>query len=147
MIYSVMTGGPLLGANVTFVDVRDISKGVLCAFTKERVTVDGKRFILNATDPMPGIALNDHVKKSHPEVPGAKLAMNDMMISVVMWLGRNIPFLKEPLQYNEFYDKYLQQQVTYDNTRSKTVLGIGSYRSIDDTCRDAAESMKPFIAR
>jgi len=145
-IYSVMTGRTLFETNITFVDVRDICKGVLCAFTKDKVTVDGKRFILNATDPMPcRTALNDYVKKSHPEIPGAKLYMNATIASVAIWLGRNVSFLSKPLQYNEFYDKFLQQRGSYDNTRSKDVLGIGSYRSMDDTCRDTAESMKPFI--
>ncbi|OEU23199.1 hypothetical protein FRACYDRAFT_267481, partial [Fragilariopsis cylindrus CCMP1102] len=141
-----MTGRTLFETNITFVDVRDICKGVLCAFTKDKVTVDGKRFILNATDPMPcRTALNDYVKKSHPEIPGAKLYMNATIASVAIWLGRNVSFLSKPLQYNEFYDKFLQQRGSYDNTRSKDVLGIGSYRSMDDTCRDTAESMKPFI--
>jgi hypothetical protein len=147
MVYSVMTGCRLWKfGSLTFVDVRDICKGVLCVFAKERLAVDGKRFILNATPPMSGMALNNYVKQSHPEVPGATWDMNEMMLNVVMWLGRNIPFLREPLHYNEFYDKYLQQQLSYDNKRSKDVLGIGSYRSMEDTCRDTAESMKPFIA-
>jgi hypothetical protein len=99
---------------------------------------------LNATESR---KLDDYVKKSHPEAKGSNPALSPMVANVYMWLGKNLPFLRNAMGYTEFKAAHFEREdiLRYDNSQSKAVLGLGSYRSVDNTCRDAANSIKPFI--
>lgn len=153
MIRNILLGTPLLNFNMTFVDVRDVAKGVILALTKPQDdndeainTINGKRFILNATEPQDSVQyLNESVRKSVPNAKGATPLFNDQLTNTVFWLGRNVPALRKLLRYFGYPDEYIKNLVRFDNTLSKEVLGIGSYRTMEDTCKVSAESMKPFL--
>lgn len=146
LIRNVLLGIPFVNFSMTFVDVRDVAKGVICALTRPQGTINGKRFILNATEPQDSVPyLNESVKKVFPDAKGATPLFNERRMNTVYWLGRNIPFLQKVLRYYGYPDEYIKKLVRFDNTSSKEVLGLGSYRSIEDTCKVSAESMQPFI--
>mmetsp|Transcript_26625 Transcript_26625/g.27054 ORF Transcript_26625/g.27054 Transcript_26625/m.27054 type:complete len:92 (+) Transcript_26625:493-768(+) len=87
------------------------------AFTKPKVEVSGKKFILNATE---SIRLNDHIKKSHPWAKGSKASLNPTVASIYMWLGKNIQFMSTVLVcWGAAYDR--QGILRYDSSQSKDV--------------------------
>jgi len=146
LIRSVLTGETMLNVPLSFVDVRDVAKGAVLAFTQDKDVVNGKRFILNATNPMNAMALNDIVRISHPNAKGGRpmIANPFGLFNAIVWLSKTFPFLQYPFGYKETWAEG-SRLMEFDNTQSKTVLGIGEYRSMEDTCRDAADSIQPFI--
>jgi len=150
LIRNVLLGIPFMNFCMTFVDVRDVAKGVLCVFTKSQEqavnTLHGKRFILNATKSQDSIPyLNKSVKKSFPDAKGTRPLFNDRKTNTVFWIGNYCPCLRKLLRYFGCPDEYSKKLVQFDNTQSKEVLGIGSYHTMEDTCFVSAESMEPFL--
>jgi len=106
-------------------DIRDVVKGALLAFTQGTETVGGKRFILNASvKPTKPTKLNNMVKKIHPDAKG--MTGGPTIESVFVWLGQHVPFLRKTLGYKEYWEMATRQFI-FDNALSKSVLGIGDY--------------------
>ena len=146
LIRNILLGIPFMNFSMSFVDVRDVAKGVICALARPQDVINGKRFILNATEPQDSVPyLNESVKKSFPDAKGATPLFNERRMDTMYWLGRNIPFLRKVLRYYGYPDEYITNLVRFDSKSSKEVLGIGSYHSMEDTCKVSAESMQPFL--
>jgi len=127
LVRDVLVGNPSpVDVPFNFVDVRDVAKGAVCAFTTSKDAVSSKRFILNATE---SLKLNEYVKKSHPEAKGSNPAFSPVVTNVYMWLGKNVPFLRNAIGYTEFKGARLDREgiLRFDNIQSKAVLGISSY--------------------
>jgi len=145
-IAAVLAGKPLLPllGSFPYVDIRDVAKGAVLAFTQDKEAVAGRRFILSATEPIAIEDLNKIVQKSHPEAKGSTIKPNPFVMGAMVWLGANIPFLRKPMGYTEQWN-FWDFPLLFDNTRSKTILGIGEYRSFEETCKDTADSIQALL--
>jgi nucleoside-diphosphate-sugar epimerase len=108
LVRDVLVGNPSpADVPFNFVDVRDVAKGAVCVFTKSKDAVSSKRFILNATE---SLKLNEYVNKSHPEANGSNPAFSPVVTNVYMWLGKNVPFLRNAIGYTEFKGAHLDRE-------------------------------------
>ena len=160
VIYNMMKGEKLMcdGIKYPLVHIRDVLQGVMCALTQDSKVVNGKRFILDNSSfpPMTMSEIYTHVQQHNTTtsvttttVP-PEFIISDSMFGVYLWIGRNIPFLRKSLKYNQSVDAYAWKDFYFDNTQSKTILGLGSgenasYRSIDVMIKDTVESMQPYL--
>mmetsp|Transcript_19369 Transcript_19369/g.53983 ORF Transcript_19369/g.53983 Transcript_19369/m.53983 type:complete len:270 (+) Transcript_19369:321-1130(+) len=144
VVTNTLAGRPIFNMPVSFVDVRDVATGVILALTQDREKVGGKRFILSGTSSMNAMDLHEFVRVSHPEAKGGKKRIEPCLFKTFTWLGEQIPFLRKPMGWQEIW-KHIDRSLEFDNTQSKTVLGIGQYTSLVDTCRVAADSIQPFL--
>lgn len=145
LVTSVLQGGETMsGVSLSFVNVKDVAKGAVLAFTQDKELVGGKRFLLSCSKSMDGMDLNDIVKKFHPTAKGAIPSVHPFVFKIVCFLGEYLPFLRDQIQYKDIW-KYSSRLREFDTTQSKTVLGIGEYISLEDTCKEAAGSILPFL--
>lgn len=121
-ITSVLTGEPWgLWPTVHLVDVRDVAKGVILALQQDKGIVGNRRFILTGrTDPYTPQELNDTIQKFNPEAKGTKIVTNT-----------------EPV---------VMPKYGFDISLSRTVLGIGEYRTFEETCKDASDSIQALLS-
>lgn len=160
VIYNMMKGEKLMcdGIKYPLVHIRDVLQGVMCALTQDSKVVNGKRFILDNSSfpPMTMSEIYTHVQKHNTTTSVTtttappEFIISDSMFGVYLWIGRNIPFLRKSLKYNQSVDAYAWKDFYFDNTQSKTILGLGSgenasYRSIDVMIKDTVESMQPYL--
>ncbi len=126
------------------VDVRDVAKGATLGFTQDEQAVAGQRFIINATESTSLKELEAIVKKVYPSAKGLTKVATEVLtygLKAFVWLGSRFPVL-EKVGYTEYMGVLdLMPLVKLDNSKSKTVLGIGEYRDFEETCKDATESI------
>jgi nucleoside-diphosphate-sugar epimerase len=144
IVTAALTGTPLDLHYMNLVDVRDVAKGAVLAFQQGKEEVGGKRFILNATEAVHVDELSAMIQKVHPSAKGTKTQIPSAVMSIMVWVGKNLPFFAEWIGYTDYWDAW-DARIRLDNSRSKTVLGIGEYMSMEDTCRDAAVSIEALI--
>lgn len=120
-ITMVLTGEPwALWPKTPLVDVRDVTKGVILALQQDKGVVGYRRFILtDRADPHSPQELNDTIQKFNPEAKGTKIVTST-----------------EP---------FVMPKHGYDNSLSRTVLGIGEYRTFEETCKDASDSIQALL--
>ncbi len=146
IVTGCLVGSVSADFKMNYVDVRDVAKGVTLAFTRDEETVAGQRFILNATESTSLKELGVIIQKAYPSAKGYNqmgLAAITFAVKAVVWLGTKFPVL-EKIGYKEAFS-FIEIIVKLDNTKSKTVLGIGEYRTIEETCKDSAESIAELI--
>ena len=143
-IRQILYGNAMLNYNGSFVDVRDVAQAAVSAFTKDAAA--GKRYIISGTEePINTMELNTITKRVYPWVKGATPKLSPTMLSVLVGISHYLPFLQGtgPVP-TEFQVAMLTRIIRCDNTQSKDVLEV-TYNSLEDTCRDSVDSMKPFI--
>ena len=144
IVTAALTGTPLDLHYMNLVDVRDVAKGAVMAFQQSKEDVGGNRFILNATEAVHVDELSAMIQKVHPSAKGTQTQIPSVVMAVMVWVGKNLPFFAEWIGYTDYWDAW-EARIRLDNSRSKTVLGIGEYTSLEDTCRDAAVSIEALI--
>ena len=127
-----------------WVDVRDVAKAAVRAFTVDAEKVNGQRFVLSANPSTHYSQLGAIIRKVHPAAKGSTQAPGTAIIVFALWLCYYLPFLKKLVGYSEIW-KFWNLRYEFDTTKSKTILGI-DYRSIEETCRDACNSIQALIA-
>ena len=146
IVTGCLVGSVSADVKMNFVDVRDVAKGATLAFTQDEETVAGQRFILNATEAISLKELGPIIQKVYPSAKGYNkigLVAITFAIQAVVWLGTRFPVL-EKVGYNQYFN-FFNATVKVNNTKSKTVLGIGEYRTFEETCKDSAESIAELI--
>ena len=89
--------------------------------------------------------LNIITKRVHPWVKGGTAQYSPALLKIMIGTGKILPFLQGTGPFpSEFQAAMLERLITCDATQSNEILGI-EYTSMDDTCRDTVDSMKPFI--
>ena len=125
-----------------YVDVRDVAKGASLCFTNEPKTMDEQRFLLCATKSMSFSELSTIVKSRYPQAKGFSGAP---MVASYLFVGLNLPFLRKLIGFTEYMAYFGMTDFQLDTTKSKTVLGLGEYRSFEQTCKDSAESIGKWV--
>lgn len=118
-----------------FVDVRDVALGMVKAASLDVPADDCRRFLLVSDSQMMISGLEGPLRKLFPDYridanpyPGAVLGA---LIRVpLLWRAAVLPYQKA----------IIENQLRYNNSRSKNLLGI-QYRSLDDTLTDTVKSM------
>jgi len=128
-----------------WVDVRDVAKAVVLAFQTEASIVNGQRFLLSGIRKCTHYSeLGKIIKMVHPSAKGSIQAPSISIIVFALWLCTYFPFMKKPLGYTEIWN-FWDLQYEMDVSKSKKVLGMGEYRSLEETCRDACVAIEALI--
>lgn len=147
MVTRVLKGYPMLDIPLCFVDVRDVAKAAVLAFTQDEKVVTGQRFILNH-NVIYWAEFENTVKKGYPPAKGRNKIGSQALTSVTngtAWLVKTFPVFGKVKILSDLSSFAAEGSYDFDNTKSKTVLGLGEYRDFDETCKDAAESIAELI--
>lgn len=142
LMTTVLQGAPMPNMFLTYVDVRDVAKAIRLCFTNEPKIVKGQRFILCGTECMSFSEFGSTVKKLYPKAKGF---VGSPKAASYLFVGLNLPFLRKMIGFTEYMVYAGNVQFQVDTTKSKTVLGLGEYRSFEETCKDSAESIGKWV--
>ena len=143
LVRQILYGNPTNNYFGTFVDVREVASAAVEAC--RRPAAVGKRFlVLDGEGPMNVLALNDHAKAAAPWVRGATPKYSGALLGLMWALGK-LPVVGAAMGgLNQFQAAMFYRKIQFDNAASRDVLGV-TYRTRQASCRDAIESMRPFL--
>ncbi len=143
----VLKGYPFLDVLICYVDVRDVAKAAVLAFTQNEQAVTGQRFILSSKV-IKCMEFSKTVKNVYPPAKGYNTIGTEAITYTfkgLAWLVNKFPIF-ENFSFLSDAAGVVGLNYDYDTTKSKTVLGLGKYRDFEETCKDAAQSIAELIS-